>query len=292
MAANLPNQNSPDDQKLQELEKELQDLEKRAQGELNQPGQPNIKTQVPPPQQTPPTIPPPTTDSKVSNSSGGGEKGGMKTILWIAVILLLLSLVGIIGYYLGTSRSMPVATPTPTESPTPEPTEIPTEGWQIYESEDGWSVRYPEELEITEGAVVSFVMFGPTQAEGTEFYDGISLTFRSGALGGLTLEEFADQKAAEIEDDAIAELTSGPTAVEVAGLSGFTLTVTGLGTFDYYYLPLGETGYLEIVNATQDPTGQAFDETVATMFNSIEVLEASLSPLPTATASPTPTATP
>lgn len=304
MDDNLPNQNQPDDSKLKELEKELQQLEKRAQGELNQqqepqksvsqePGElvPPTPTQETPPQTKVSSMPPQTAQVKPSKTGGSGGKKGAKSILWISLVILLLSLVGAAGYYLGTSKA---PTPTPTTQPTPtaSPEGTTTAEWEIYESDTGWSMRYPEDVEVTENRAVSFMMFGPTQKEGTEFYDGISLTVRSGALGGLTLKEYVEDKVAEIENDAVSQVVSGPTPVTLSTYSGYRLTTTGLGTFDYYYLPLGETGYLEIIDATIDPEKAGFEETVKMMLNSIVISDVLLSPSPSPTVTATPSATP
>ena len=304
MDDNLPNQNQPDDSKLKELEKELQQLEKQAQGELNQQQEPQksvsqepeVVTSPTPVQQTPlqtkaPSIPPQTVKAKPDKTGGSGGSKGVKSILWISLVILLLSLVGAAGYYLGTSKA---PTPTPTAQPTPtvSPESTSTAEWEIHESDKGWSMRYPEGVEVTENRAVSFMMFGSTQKEGTEFYDGISLTVRSGALGGLTLKEFVDDKVTEIENDAVSQVVSGPTAVTLSTYSGYRLTTTGFGTFEYYYLPLGETGYLEIIDATQDPEKIGFEETVKMMLNSIVVSDVLLSPSPSPTVTATPSATP
>ena len=311
MADNLPNQNQADDSKLKELEQELQNLEKRAQGELSQNQQqqpeqsqkPNPPTPATPVQQTPPQdtapsmptqdTPPPVTKNptpKQQSPKSGGK--GMKIVMWVALVILLLSLVGAAGYYLGTS-SAPSPAPEPTQAPpTASPEASQTADWEIYEAEAGWSIRYPEAVEVTEGRAVSFMMFGPTQKEGTEFYDGISLTARSGALGGLSLMEFVNDKVEEIEGDPVSDVVEGPTAVSIGEYNGYRLTTSGFGTFEYYYLPLGESGYLEIIDATQDPTGQGYEEMVEMMLDSIIITEVSLSPSPSPTVTASPSATP
>lgn len=302
MPDNLPNQSTTDDTKLKELEKELQDLERRAQGELQQTQQAEIgKTPTPTPQpaatqqkpvQTPSPSVPPTTKPPVSPKPPAKGGGGMKTAMWVAIVFLAFSVAGAAGYYLGANRVKPTPSPTPAPTVTPEPTAMPTEGWETFQSEDGWAIRYPEGVKVTENAVVSFMMFGPTQKEGTEFYDGISLTIRSGSLGGITLKAFVDDKVEEIEGDAVSEVTAGPTLAEIADLSGYRLTATGLGTFEYYYLPLGESRYLEIVDGSQDPAGEGYKETVETMLDTMQVTSISLSPAPSPTTTATPSATP
>lgn len=294
MPDNLPNQATTEDAKLKELEQELHELEQRAQGEMNESSRQQPTPTVAAVPQNPATGTPQAQSPQETSGDQKGEAGnkGARAVMWVAVILLLLSVVGAAGYFFGMRSAPPVATPTPTTTPTPTPTQIPTSGWETYTDDAGWSIKYPKGLEVTENAVVTFLMFGPTQKEGTEFYDGISLTIRSGALGGETLRAFVDDKAQEIGDDPLSEVTAGPTQTTVANLSGYRLTATGLGTFEYYYLPLGASGYLEIVDATQDPTGEGFAGMVEAMLTSIEVTSVSLVPSPTARATATPSATP
>lgn len=306
MDDNLPNQQGADDRKLQELENELQELEKRARGQLNQAGdsptaapqtQPHTQQVARQPQpQTPqaqtPEPPVPLSNVQppkgVPNETQDSSGGGMRTVMWIALVIFLLALVGAGGYYLGMRGTSQSPTPTPvSQTPSPSPTVSPVSGWETLENETGWSIRYPEEVEVSENGATSFIQFGPTQEEGTEFYDGISVTIRTGALGGMTLGDFVDEQIIDIENDPISEVSNGPSEVVVAGLEGYRFTTTGLGTFEYYYLPMGETSYLEVIDATQDPTGQGFENTVQMMLDTIEIgISLGPSPSPSVSASP------
>jgi hypothetical protein len=302
MNDNLPNQSASDDQKLKELEKELNSLEQSAKGELNKSNPPSESPQPPQDQtseainSTPPTpsMEPKDFQPKVSNepqhpdmSNKSSGNGGMKKILLFVGILLVILTVGLGGYYLGSSMSSKSPNPQPSPTQSPEATSSPILDWMTYESESGWSIKYPKEVTLQEGNVTSFIMLGPTQKEGTEFYDGISLTISLDTLGTNTLKELVDIKAKKIEDDPVSEIVDGPVPITIANLSGYRLTTKGFGTFEYYYLPVEETGYLEIIDATKDPTGQGYGKTVEAMLDSLVIQDKKASESASPSASPT-----
>lgn len=309
MADKLPDNKGTDEKKLQELESELQQLEQRAQKELKnqdtkQTGGQATGQQTPPqnkqtaPQQQQPaasnqneqTSPPPTNQAPPPPPQGSGEGGGSRKIMWISLAVLAIALVGVGGFFLGQRVSQPAKTPLPTPVVTATPTPEPTANWETYTSSElGFRIKQPSEVEVQfdeANQTVSFMQFGPTQREGTEFYDGISLSFRSGSLEGSTLMEFVESAAQEIRDSGVSEVTMEPTPTTVAGLQGYTMQVRGLGEFTYYYLPVGTDRYLEIVDATQDPESQGFEETVEMMLSTLEVQVVTIQESPTPTASP------
>jgi hypothetical protein len=267
-------QKQEDTQKLEELKKQVSDLESKADQTGGQPTQPAV---VPPPQV--PSTPVTTTPDQKKKSS---------PVIWIVVILFVLALLALGGYIVYTrglfslgrkEATGPVVTVTPTQAVDE------TAGWQLYtNSEIGFSIKHPNDVEVNEDSVnksVSLVKFGATQVEGTEFYDGISLSIKAGSLSQMSLKQFVDTVG---KDDPAAEVVSGPEAITVAGMSGYKLTVSGLGEFDYYYFPKGADGYLEVVDYTQDPGQTGFAETVTLIMESLTVI--STTPTPTTTASP------
>lgn len=227
-------------------------------------------------------------------------------VLWIAIVLFILALLAG-GVYVALNKGLLTKQKACTQDakvcpdgtsvgrvgpkcefapcPTPTATPDPTAGWQTYlNNEIGFSIKYPSDLEPKEDEVskiVTFVKFGPTQKEGTEFYDGISMSIKTGNLGGKTLKEFADSVA---KGDPTSVVVSGPEMVYIAGISAYKLTIRGLGEFDYYYFQKGADGYIEIVDNSQDPAEQGFIEIVTQMLESLKILVTSVSPSP----SPTP----
>ena len=242
------------------------------------------------------STPPPPTDAP----------GKKNPVLWIAIALFVLALLAG-GAYVALNKGLLTKQKACTQDakvcpdgtsvgrtgpncefapcPTPTATPDPTAGWQTYlNNEIGFSIKHPSDLEPKEDEVskiVTFVKFGPTQKEDTEFYDGISMSIKAGNLGGKTLKEFVDSVG---KGDPTSEVVSGPEMVNIAGVSGYKLTIRGLGEFDYYYFQKGADGYIEIVDNSQDPAKQGFIEIVTQMLESLKILVTSASPSP----SPTP----
>jgi len=165
-------------------------------------------------------------------------------------------------------EAKPELTPSPELTPTPQETEQPadeTANWKTYtNSETGFSFKYPEDISLVEDEIVRLSLWGPTQKPETEFYDGISLQFELPfKLGNTPLENYV-QSAIEAETvEGIAELIKDKEKIVINGLEGYTFTIRGLGDFQYIYLQSSDSVYaIEIVNATQDPTGQGFQQTV------------------------------
>jgi hypothetical protein len=302
----MDNNNPPPqgEEAMGKLENDLAELEKQTQP-VEAP--PATEAVAPPPAPTPVTseeTPAPTPPPVVA------EPKKRSPILLVAVVLLVLSLVGGGAYFFASRMKGGQTTACTTEAklcpdgstvgrvgpncefapcPSPSATPDPTASWQTYlSSKLGFSLKYPAEVKATEDAVnnsVYFSLLGPTQKEGTEFFDGISLSIKSGSLGGKTLKEFVDTVGV---DDEVSQIVSGPEVTTIAGLSAYKLRIRGLGEFDYYYFQKGASGYLELVNNTLDPENQGFLQTASLMMESLKILEAtpSASPLASPSASP------
>ncbi len=168
----------------------------------------------------------------------------------------------------------PAITPllTPTVEPTSTPTPEPTADWKTHtDTECGFSIKHPEELTVDESReCVHFSLWGPTQKAETEFYDGISLLFGTGNLGGKTLKDLVDEKADESE--VVGEILISPTEATIAGMSGFTYKSRGLGEFTCSYVSPKPGIYLEVIDATVDPAGKGFQATVDLMLSTLKLL--------------------
>lgn len=213
--------------------------------------------------QVPPSI--------VSVTTPGGG-GGSKKIIWIILVISLLLLLGVLAYFLGfqkaprlpffqtsksTENSISIETST-----TPTPLRVVVEGtedWPIYKKESQFSFSYPSETEIKEydDGSIAVTRWGPTQKEGTEFYDGLSISFRAFDSEGKTLKETADEKYLELKE--VFE-TSQPVVGSLGGVSGYTFHVKGYVEANYYYIAVNPSLYLEVINATKDPSGAGFSE--------------------------------
>lgn len=201
-----------------------------------------------------------------------------RSSLLIISVLILIILIGGLFYFNQTKQvssqksSAPSPTllaPKPTQKPTPTP--IP-EDWETFKSEDfGISIRHPKDFEASETQEgVRIVKLGPTQSQGTELYDGISLLLKTGILENQNLEEFVDAEIAETKAQPINAKVSEKREVQVLELPGFSYDVSSLGDARYIFLPKGPGGYLEIINSTIDPSNLGYQKTVDLIISSIE----------------------
>lgn len=176
--------------------------------------------------------------------------------------------------------SSPIASNMASSSPRNSIEDIPS-NWQTYTSrEHGFSIMYPPEITIEQRQAdrVRFIQFGPSQEEGTELYDGISLTINSGSLDGASLSDYVQQQhsqtAVEPTTDSIGDIED----VQIANYSGYEYEVTSLGTFTHMYLLNDSTEYLHIVNSTVDPNNSGFSEITSLMLSTLNMETPSTSP--------------
>jgi len=145
-----------------------------------------------------------------------------------------------------------------TSSQTPKIVEG-TESWLEYKKEGvGFSFKYPADMAINEVSpgFVKIRKDGPNQGGHEEFVDGIFLWFRSLDAGDLTLKQAADETYISLKEETN---VSFPVVGSLGGVAGYTFRIKGSVGLDYYYLPLGENLFLEVVNGTKDPTSQGFN---------------------------------
>jgi hypothetical protein len=231
----------------------------------NKPVEPNVKTDNPVNKTTSEntSVPPP----------GSSEPPGKNKKLLIALVLIvLLLLVGVVVIVMSTQGSKKEVTVVPTPTLVPSPTVDPLSNWETFtSSESGFVIKHPVDVKVSvhqeAGKLITvFSKTGPTQKEGTEFYDGISLALQSSELGSQTLTEFVNKEVAEMQKTG--NLTKPPLPISVSGVNGITFEIQSMGTFTYIYLPDGG-GYMKITDGTVDPTNKGFAETVQQMLSTI-----------------------
>lgn len=243
----------------------------------------NIQGQITQVQQVP--IEQGQTEQKVVNN---GSNKTLITIIILLVILLVLILGGVLvgGYFLwqkdGSNKKAEKANNSVSETPTFPPTVILTptlikennSDWKKFLSEKiGFKISYPAEVtlkEVEDGSV-NLSVWGPTQREQTEFYDGININIRSGQLNGRTLMQIADSEVENAKD--YGEVLIYPKAITINGREGVTLKTRGLGEFTYIYLPSSNNKYIVITDGTNDPTNKGYAEMVGKILGSLEVIE-------------------
>lgn len=136
-------------------------------------------------------------------------------------------------------------------------------GWlEFSKKELPYTFSYPKEVSLLKEDQYRLFLQGPTQKEGTEFFDGLVLGFSSPiSLEGKTLSEHVAQK---IEANKEWESVTKPQkSITINGLIGLTYTASGLGTTQYIFLKVpGQDSVIEIANGTKDPSDQGYEDMV------------------------------
>lgn len=149
--------------------------------------------------------------------------------------------------------------------------------WPVYvNSQHKLSLKHPPEItptiDIDNENMIAIVRKGPSQKEGTELYDGLSLKISSQKLPkGKTLKEVTQE--AEQQSTENGTITQTLKSTTISQLTSYTYSARGLGEHKYIYLPQGETNYVLIIDSTVDPSNQGFDKTVNQILSSIKFTE-------------------
>lgn len=209
----------------------------------------------------------------------------MKVVITI-IFLLTVGAIGVGLYFVNQQPKTKVVVPlpptsatTPTLNPSgPKISPLPTipASWKTFTSMSyGFSIKYPADIKhdiTSEGE--RFYKLGPSQATGTELYDGISVVIRAGSLQGKPFKEWVDQKYLEFKTDPVRPEVGDQKPITIAGMQGVSFTVSSLGDRTMMYLPKGTDQFLEITNSTVEPQDreQTFQKTVDLMLSSLEFL--------------------
>lgn len=238
-----------------------------------------VSAPTPPTVPTPDAPPPPDMNNVTGMPGPSDQKVNSKLILWVVLGIVLLLLIGGGAYLMASGKLSGLGkTPTPTPvlqavpTPIPTPVETGTEGWTTFSKEGvGFTFMYPPDLEYEEFEDGSYSVskFGPTQTEDTEFFDGISVNFRVGDLEGKTLSALVEEKANKLKE--VFEVST-PEISQIAGESGYKMHVKGIVEADYYYVAIGTTSYLEIIDSTKDPTSAGFAAIVEKILTSVKLI--------------------
>ena len=134
----------------------------------------------------------------------------------------------------------------------------------------GFSMKYPSEVTQSEkDGYITFTQWGPTQKDQTEFYDSINILIKSGSLNGQTLTDYVNKEVENSKQNG--DILEYPKTVILAGVSGLQYKARGLGSFTYYYVPLKNDNFLQIIDGTNDPTNLGFAKTVEVMLSTLEL---------------------
>lgn len=150
--------------------------------------------------------------------------------------------------------------------------------WKEYLSGGlGFSIAYRHDMKIEESAIeprVSFLWMGPKQVEGTELFDGISISIVKRSYGAArNLVEFANNEIKIFET--VDKLTKAPTPIMVNDVYGMTYSLSALGDYDIYILPQSEKFLLVVSILAPDPRQSGYSHDVQRMLDSFLLLPAS-----------------
>lgn len=220
----------------------------------------------------------------------------------IILLIILIASVAFGGYFLNKyltlfkKEVLPKIQVTPTETQPLEtqPTAIPTNpllpisptpkasaDWKTYANKNvNFTFQYPSNMTLKEGEEgnpgISLTLFGPTQKMDTEAYDGIFLGFSlPGSLSGKTLKSYVEEQFKQYENNSDITIDEGIKEITLAGLNGYTYTITGLGTHKSIYLQSNKNPdlFIVITNSSADPTNQGFAQIIEQILASFKFLQ-------------------
>ena len=224
-----------------------------------------------------------------------------KSTDWTKIILVSVLSLGLLagsayaGYWYGTQQVQQPEKPSPVVSQpqpeadrpldeTPEPTSPvadPTADWNTYQKEGiAFTFKYPRNVTLwgREENIIKLSLWGPTQKSDTEFYDGLSLAISlPETLGGKSLKEVVGTAHSEYKVGEFIEEVGNIEEMVINGLDGFAFSLKYIGNQtirDMYFQSSSQPAtYVQIVDATNDPTGQGFDKIVDQILSTFKFLD-------------------
>jgi hypothetical protein len=188
----------------------------------------------------------------------------------VTIILLLVLAVGV--YFLfSRNGEVPPADSEDEQAIVPTPQTSTPEGWETTTSEEvGVTVSYPNDAQVLDmQGALTLLLLGPAQVEGTEIYDGFSVTFTTGSFTENSLEDFVNSQYESAEDDLVVDNVSEIETVMVSNRNGYQFTQRGLGEFTLIYLPREENRYLQVSILVEDPGNLGFQQTIKEILSTI-----------------------
>lgn len=208
--------------------------------------------------------------------------------IWILIIFIIILSAGFGGYYFGISqkengREKLIST-TPSVIPSPIISSVlpdknltssnPAEmaNWNTYTDKSlGFSLKHPNNIkpETYNDGIFVLSLWGPTQKEDTEFFDGISISITKKPLAGKTLVEVVEEYRKGSEEIAGEKINPASPTI-IGGVAGLTYQAMNN---DYYFIPYQSDSYLEILNLTADPGALGYLDTATKILESITIIQ-------------------
>lgn len=207
-----------------------------------------------------------------------------KKMLLIPALLFI----SIAGYYFFAQTRDTVAPTTNGNIPSPittesltRPTELPKPttppDWITYTSSDlGFTIKHPKEVKVTKREDgIHFLQLGPTQSQGTELYDGLSILVSSPNLGNQSFEDLVRAEYQKSKDEPVISRITELNPLTINGTNGYMFEVEGIGVATLIYLEKSANQYITITNSTVEPQNSKsnFVEKAKLIVSSIETLK-------------------
>jgi hypothetical protein len=207
--------------------------------------------------------------------------------LYLAIAALAIVLIPLAGFFLVKGNPLPHSgSPSITPTITDGGENAPESGEYLnYISEDGnWQMDYWNELDVSERSAselgpdnigvgsVNFSKVGPTQAEGTEFYDGLSINVGVVKKGANeSIEQYADRKT-QSQDPNLPHDRKYFRAVEINGHKGYEAYVEAYGNYTMIFLeyPVLKDRVYQISIISVGPDKEQYDSVWRKMVNSFK----------------------
>ena len=199
-------------------------------------------------------------------------------VLVAGVVLIVLA--GVLFYFsfqrereVGSQDSATPSISSITPSDTGEAEAEVPEGWKTYTNNNPqYTISYPSEMQRNNPQMseVRFFLLGETQAEGTEIFDGISLSINTSEYQENNFDEFARREYEEIKTDPTTSEISELEEKTVAVYKGYSFVSESLGEYTHIYLPMENNMFMHIYYIAPDPENVGYQETVNQMLSSLK----------------------
>lgn len=192
------------------------------------------------------------------------KKNNMRKIFLTTVIVLAFAAA---GFVLIINRPEDVNKISQSPSPT-----ITHDGWQIYSNTKiGFMMNYDSSLILRQNSEndVQFYMYGPTQSEGTEIYDGILVSVQKVAFTG-NFESYIEEQIKMFED--LGSIVEPLHEADLNGVPVKTFTGSALGEFTLIFMPVETNSLLMISYLVADPGNFGFQAKVDQMLSTFNLV--------------------
>lgn len=145
--------------------------------------------------------------------------------------------------------------------------------WQFYTNQSvGFSLYYPPKMNVRVSSQdeIVFELWGPTQREGTELFDGITFIVNKEIKESeKTLEDYVNEKITERQEGT---LIAQPSEISISGKKAIAYDYQSVGIYHHVYVPVSTSTVMTITYLNPDPTDQGYVSQTETMLQSFRAI--------------------